>query len=49
VGTEYFDQVAAVISSGRISTRAMQGSTEQEQFEDPYDHELPDAPQQATA
>ncbi|HLI03638.1 MAG TPA: isocitrate lyase [Terracidiphilus sp.] len=49
VGTEYFDQVAAVVSSGRISTRAMQGSTEEEQFEDPYDHELPDAPQRATA
>jgi isocitrate lyase len=49
VGTEYFDQVAAVISSGETSTRAMRGSTEEEQFEDPYDHELPDAPQRATA
>ncbi len=49
VGTEYFDQVAAVISAGETSTRAMQGSTEEEQFEDPYDHELPDAPQRATA
>jgi isocitrate lyase len=49
VGTEYFDQVANVISSGETSTRAMRGSTEEEQFEDPYDHEAPDFPQRATA
>ena len=49
VGTAYFDRVAAVISSGETSTRAMRGSTELEQFEDPYDHELPDAPQHTTA
>lgn len=59
VGTSYFDQVATVISSGESSTRAMKGSTEEaqfeqpapveeERFEDPYDHELPDAPQRAT-
>ena len=49
VGTTYFDQVATVISSGETSTRAMHGSTEEEQFEDPYDHESPDTPQSMTA
>lgn len=49
VGTGYFDRVATIISSGETSTHAMSGSTEEEQFEDPYDHELPDAPQAATA
>jgi isocitrate lyase len=48
VGTAYFDQVATVISSGKTSTCARPGSTEEEQFEDPYDHELPQA-QQALA
>ena len=43
VGTGYFDQVATVISSGNTSTCALPGSTEEEQFEDPYDHELPEA------
>jgi isocitrate lyase len=33
VGTGYFDQVAQVISSGHSSTVALEGSTEQEQFE----------------
>jgi isocitrate lyase len=47
VGTGYFDQVATTIASGKISTCALPGSTEEEQFEDPYDHELPQ--QQATA
>jgi isocitrate lyase len=47
VGTGYFDQVATTIASGNISTCALPGSTEQEQFEDPYDHELPQ--QQALA
>lgn len=42
VGTGYFDELATVISAGRISTCAMPGSTEAEQFEDPYDHEVPD-------
>lgn len=41
VGTGYFDQVATAIASGNISTCALPGSTEEEQFEDPYDHELP--------
>jgi isocitrate lyase len=41
VGTGYFDQVATTIASGKISTCALPGSTEEEQFEDPYDHELP--------
>jgi isocitrate lyase len=47
VGTGYFDQVATTIASGNLSTCALPGSTEDEQFEDPYDHELPQ--QQATA
>ena len=33
VGTAYFDQVAQVISSGHASTIALEGSTEEEQFE----------------
>jgi isocitrate lyase len=32
VGTGYFDQVAEVISSGRASTLALEGSTEKHQF-----------------
>jgi isocitrate lyase len=48
VGTGYFDQVATVITAGKTSTFALPGSTEEEQFEDPYDHEVPDR-QQATA
>lgn len=48
VGTGYFDQVASTIASGQISTCALPGSTEEEQFEDPYDHELPQS-QQARA
>jgi len=48
VGTGYFDQVATVIAAGNTSTCALPGSTEQEQFEDPYDHEIPDQ-QRATA
>ena len=42
VGTGYFDLVATTIASGNLSTCATPGSTEQEQFEDPYDHEVPD-------
>ena len=49
VGTGYFDQVATTIASGKISTCALPGSTEEEQFEDPYDHELPHARHQASA
>ncbi len=49
VGTGYFDHVATVISSGKTSTCALPGSTEDEQFEDPYDHELPQMQQQASA
>lgn len=48
VGTGYFDQLATVITSGNTSTCALPGSTEEEQFEDPYDHELPEQ-QRATA
>ncbi|HKB69409.1 MAG TPA: isocitrate lyase [Thermoanaerobaculia bacterium] len=32
VGTGYFDEVATVIASGKISTAALEGSTEAEQF-----------------
>jgi isocitrate lyase len=49
VGTAYFDKVATVISSGCTSTCALPGSTEEEQFEDPYDHEVPQFPEQASA
>lgn len=48
VGTGYFDQIATVIAAGNTSTCALPGSTEEEQFEDPYDHELPEQ-QRATA
>jgi isocitrate lyase len=33
VGTGYFDQVAQAVASGRASTTALTGSTEEEQFE----------------
>ena len=33
VGTGYFDEVAQVIAGGALSTRALKGSTEEEQFE----------------
>ncbi|MDJ0926781.1 MAG: isocitrate lyase [Gammaproteobacteria bacterium] len=33
VGTQYFDEVQTVISSGQTSTTAMEGSTETEQFQ----------------
>jgi isocitrate lyase len=33
VGTGYFDEVAQVIGGGSISTAALKGSTEEEQFE----------------
>jgi isocitrate lyase len=48
VGTGYFDQLTTVISAGKSSICALPGSTEEEQFEDPYDHEVPDR-QQASA
>jgi isocitrate lyase len=49
VGTAYFDQVATVISSGKTSTCALPGSTEEEQFEDPYDHEVQQPSHQLSA
>jgi isocitrate lyase len=49
VGTGYFDQVATVITSGSTSTCALPGSTEEEQFEDPFDHEVPESRLQASA
>lgn len=49
VGTGYFDQIATTIASGKISTCALPGSTEEEQFEDPYDHEVPQERQSASA
>jgi isocitrate lyase len=33
VGTGYFDEVAKVIAGGEVSTAAMRGSTEEEQFD----------------
>ena len=36
VGTGYFDLLASTISGGEISTQALPGSTEQEQFEDAH-------------
>jgi len=48
VGTGYFDQVATVIASGKTSTCALPGSTEEEQFEDPFDHEVPESRLQAS-
>ena len=32
VGTGYFDEVAQTIASGKLSTAALKGSTEEEQF-----------------
>jgi len=32
VGTSYFDEVTQVIQSGKSSTTALKGSTEEEQF-----------------
>ncbi|MBI3544805.1 MAG: malate synthase A [Deltaproteobacteria bacterium] len=34
VGTGYFDQVATAIAGGELSTAALKGSTEEEQFDD---------------
>ncbi len=36
VGTDYFDEIAQVISGGEASTLAMEGSTEREQFDAPH-------------
>lgn len=49
VGTSYFDRVATVISAGNTSTCALPGSTEEEQFEDPFDHEVPMSSEAASA
>ncbi len=38
VGTGYFDQIAQVIAGGNLSTAALKGSTEEEQFYDEHDH-----------
>jgi isocitrate lyase len=32
VGVEYFDEVSKIISAGKASTVAMEGSTEKDQF-----------------
>ncbi len=45
VGTDYFDEVAQVLSGGLTSTLALQGSTESEQF---HPHGTP-APEPSTA
>jgi isocitrate lyase len=44
VGTGYFDEVYTVISGGNHSTRAMDGSTEAEQFQDAPLAEVPRRP-----
>jgi isocitrate lyase len=33
VGTSYFDQIVQCVASGKASTTALTGSTEEEQFE----------------
>jgi len=38
VGAGYFDQVAQTIAGGEVSTGAMHGSTEEEQFQEVLDH-----------
>src|SRR5829696_800946 len=40
VGTGYFDQIAQIVAGGNSSTTALTGSTEQEQFTPPVQHEL---------
>ncbi|MFZ9595239.1 MAG: isocitrate lyase [Bdellovibrionia bacterium] len=35
VGTGYFDELAQIITQGRLSTQALRGSTEEEQFHPP--------------
>ena len=35
VGTGYFDEIATIVAAGKTSTRAMQGSTEEQQFDVP--------------
>ena len=49
VGTGYFDQIATTIASGKTSICALPGSTEEEQFEDPFDHEVPQSRLEASA
>jgi isocitrate lyase len=39
VGTGYFDEVANTIAAGQTSIRALPGSTEEEQFDEPVDAE----------
>ncbi|MGB8908527.1 MAG: isocitrate lyase [Candidatus Cybelea sp.] len=41
VGTGYFDEVASVIGEGKVSTTALRGSTEAEQFYDDVDAKVP--------
>jgi isocitrate lyase len=41
VGTGYFDQVASVIGEGQVSTTALRGSTEAEQFYDNRTAKIP--------
>src|SRR5205085_4706719 len=35
VGTGYFDEIATIVAAGRTSTRAMRGSTEEQQLDAP--------------
>jgi isocitrate lyase len=47
VGTGYFDEVAKVIAGGRVSTTALEGSTEQQQFDGVPHPGLDTAPSQS--
>jgi isocitrate lyase len=49
VGTGYFDLIATTIASGNLSTCSTPGSIEEAQFEDPYDHEVPEMRFQSSA
>ena len=40
VGTGYFDQITQIVAGGKSSTTALTGSTEQEQFTPPVQHEV---------
>ena len=40
VGTGYFDQITQIVAGGKSSTTALTGSTEQEQFTPPVEHEV---------
>jgi isocitrate lyase len=43
VGTGYFDEIATIVAAGKTSTRAMLGSTEEQQFDVPSPLDLADS------